>query len=57
MGKISKQSAQHAKDKARGEKQAIMRDAGKTYTPKQSARMRELNAIIDAADTIINEEE
>ncbi len=57
MAKISKESAQNAKDKARAEKQGIMRDANKNLTRKQSERMSQLNDIIKAADTIINEEE
>lgn len=57
MAKISKESAQNAKDKARAEKQDIMRKANKAFTTQQKARMADLNAIIDAANTIINEEE
>lgn len=57
MGKISKESAQRAKDKAREEKQGIMRDAGKRLTTAQRARMNDLNKVIDAANEIINEEE
>jgi hypothetical protein len=57
MAKISKESAQRAKDKAREEKQGIMRDAGKRLTTAQRARMNDLNKVIDAANEIINEEE
>lgn len=57
MAKISKESAQKAKDKAREEKQGIMRSAGKRLTSEEKGRMGELNQIIKAADEIINEEE
>jgi hypothetical protein len=57
MGKISKKTAQEAKDKARQEKQGIMRRAGKRLTAQEKGRMGELNKIIKAADEIINEEE
>lgn len=57
MTKISKESAQNAKDKARAEKQAIMRDAGKRLTTTQRMRMATLNEVITAADKIINDEE
>jgi hypothetical protein len=56
MAKISKQSAQNAKDKARQEKQEIMRKAGKNFTAKQKEQMAALNDVIRAADKIIDKE-
>lgn len=54
MAEISKRSAQNAKDRARKEKQEIMRDAGKRFTAQQSKRLKELNGVIKAADQVIN---
>jgi ElaB/YqjD/DUF883 family membrane-anchored ribosome-binding protein len=51
--KISKSNAQKAKDNARAEKQKIMREANKTMTTKQKARIADLNKVIEAADHII----
>jgi hypothetical protein len=56
MPKISKESAQAAKDKARAMKQQVMRDAGKRLTMAERARISDLNKVIDAANEIINEE-
>lgn len=53
--KISKAEAQRAKDKARQEKQAIMRHGNKSLSTKDKARIASLNAVIEAADKIIEE--
>lgn len=57
MAKISKESAQNAKDKARADKQRIMGQARKNLTTQDKMRIASLNEVIKAADSIINEEE
>lgn len=57
MAKISKESAQRAKDEARAEKQRILGSPRKNLTSQQNERLKELSVIIDAADAIINKEE
>lgn len=53
--KISKSNAQRAKDNARREKQQIMSEAGRKFTTAQKARLSDLNKVIEAADTIIDD--
>ncbi len=55
--KISKETAQRAKDTARKEKQAIMGQARKNLTTQDKMRIASLNEVIESADSIINEEE
>ena len=55
--KISKESAQRAKDSARKDKQAILGQSRKNLTAKDKRDIAALNAVIEAADSIINEEE
>lgn len=57
MAKISKESAQNAKDKARADKQRIMGQARKNLTTQDKMKIASLNEVIKAADSIINEEE
>lgn len=52
--KISKAEAQRAKDKARKEKQALLGQAKKTLSTKDKARIATLNAVISAADDVLN---
>jgi hypothetical protein len=54
--KISKAEAQRAKDVARREKQALLGQAKKNLNTKDKARIASLNAVIKAADTIIEGE-
>jgi hypothetical protein len=51
--KISKADAQRAKDSARREKQALLGQAKKTLSTKDKARNASLNAVIKAADDVI----
>ena len=55
--KISKDSAQRAKDKARADKQRVLGHPKKNLSTKDKMDIATYNAIIEAADTIINEEE
>lgn len=55
--KISKTTAQQAKDKARADKQRIMGQARKNLTTQDKMKIASLNEVIKAADSIINEEE
>ena len=55
--KISKESAQHAKDKARADKQRIMGQARKNLSTADKMKIASLNDVIKAADTIINKED
>lgn len=55
--KISKATAQRAKDKARKDKQAILGQARKNLSTRDKRDIAALNAVIQAADSIINEEE
>lgn len=55
--KISKSTAQQAKDKARADKQRIMGQARKNPTTQDKMKIASLNEVIKAADSIINEEE
>ena len=55
--KISKATAQEAKDKARKDNQAILGQSRKNPTTKDKRDIAALNAVIQAADSIINEEE
>lgn len=57
MAKISKESAQNAKDQARREKQRVLGQAKKNLSAKDKQDIASYNAIIEAADTIINEED
>jgi hypothetical protein len=57
MAKISKESAQNAKDQARREKQRVLGQAKKNLSTKDKQDIASYNAIIEAADTIINEED
>lgn len=57
MAKISKESAQRAKDTARAEKQRILGQSRKNLTTQNKKDIAAYNAIIEAANTIINEEE
>lgn len=51
--KISKEEAQKAKDSARAEKQRIMGQPKKNLSTADKARIKSLNAVIKAADKII----
>lgn len=51
--KISKQEAMKAKADARKEKQAILGQPKKNLSKSDKARIAALNAVIEAADTII----
>lgn len=51
--KVSKSEAQRAKDKARREKQALLGQTKKSLSTKDKARIASLNAVIEAADKII----
>lgn len=51
--KISKEEAQRAKDKARKDKQAILGQPKKHLSTKDKAQITSLNAVIEAADRII----
>lgn len=55
--KISKESAQRAKDNARKDKQAILGQARKNLSTQDKRDIAALNAVIEAADTIINKED
>ena len=55
--KISKNEAQRAKDAARAEKQRIMGQSKKTLSTQDKRDMKAQNAIIDAANRIINGED
>jgi len=57
MAKISKETAQGAKDKARKDKQAILGQAKKNLSTQDKRNIAALNAVIEAANTIINDEE
>lgn len=57
MAKISKESAQNAKDKARKDKQAILGQSKKNLSTQDKRDIAALNAVIEAADSIINDEE
>ena len=54
--KITKTTAQQAKDKERADKQRIMGQARKNLTTQDKMRIASLNEVIKAADSI-NEEE
>jgi len=56
MGKISKKTAQEAKDKALRERQRIRSMGGKNMTSAQKKGIADQTKIIEAADKIINEE-
>ncbi len=51
--KISKADAQRAKDSARREKQVLLGQAKKNLSTKDKARIASLNAVIKAADDVI----
>lgn len=51
--KINKAEAQRAKDKARSEKQVLLGQTKKNLSTKDKARIASLNAVIEAADKII----
>lgn len=55
--KISKSTAQQAKDKAMRERQRIRSQGGKNLTSAQKKGIEEQTKIINAADTIINGED
>jgi hypothetical protein len=57
MGKISKKTAQEAKDKALRERQRLRSMGGKNMTASQKKGIADQTKIIEAADKIINEEE
>lgn len=54
--KISKKEAQRAKDAARTEKQKIFGQTKKNLSTSDKARIASLNAVIEAADQIIEGE-
>lgn len=51
--KISKAEAQRAKDTARKEKQGILGQSKKNLSTQDKARIASLNAVIKAADEVI----
>lgn len=51
--KISKAEAQRAKDNARKEKQGILGQSKKNLSTTDKSRIRALNAVIKAADDVI----
>lgn len=51
--KISKREAQQAKDNARKEKQGILGQSKKNLSANDKNRIRALNAVIKAADDVI----
>lgn len=51
--KISKQEAMKAKADAKREKQALLGQTKKNLSSKDKARIKALNAVIEAADNII----
>lgn len=51
--KISKSEAAKAKADARRDKQAILGQAKKNLSTQDKAKIRALNAVVDAADKII----
>lgn len=55
--KISKGDAEKAKASARKEKQALLGQAKKHLSTKDKARIASLNAVISAADKIIDGED
>lgn len=54
--KLSKNEAQRAKDSARKEKKALLGQTKKHLSTQDKARIASLNAVIDAADKIIEED-
>lgn len=51
--KISKREAQQAKDSARKEKQALLGQSKKNLSTQDKSRIASLNAVIKAADDVI----